>query len=330
MSGRTLPSTGVETVENELLAQLGLPPSASPEDVDELHLAVSEYLAAAPAGIRGWAHAQAASLDRTYLTLTDPVGLQGSALRSPAEPPAVVPGGPATPPARRESPVAVTPAPDPDEAARGGRRGARSRRLRCALRLGHPERARGHAPGREARGTGRDGRHGAEGREGAGRRGLRARGLEPLEARRDRDDRPRGGPRRSRSAATPSVAAATTRPRRRHPRTAAQATTGAPAVDEAKVADLMAKVQADPQGRRDAAWRSPTSSTRASQYETAGDLAGQGPRASSPRTSRRCSPRVPSPSTPATCRAAETTWKQVVDDRPGRTSRPTTTSASST
>jgi tetratricopeptide (TPR) repeat protein len=108
MSGRTLPSTGRETVENELLAQLGLPPSATPEDVDDLHLAVSEYLAAAPAGIRGWAHAQAAALDRTYLTLTDPVGLQGSALRSPDAPSAVAPGGPVTPPARRDSaPAAV-------------------------------------------------------------------------------------------------------------------------------------------------------------------------------------------------------------------------------
>ncbi len=114
MSGRPLPSAGVETIENELLAQLGLPPSASPEAVDELHLAVSEYLAAAPAEIRGWAHAQAAALDRTYLTLTDPVGLQGSALRSPAGPPAVVPGGPATPPARRESPVEAVPEPAPE------------------------------------------------------------------------------------------------------------------------------------------------------------------------------------------------------------------------
>ena len=98
---RGLPATGQAAVENELLAQLGLPPSASPEDVDNLHQAVSEYLASAPPSIRGWAHAQAAALDEAYLLLTDPVGLEGSALRSPARPPAVVPGGPATPPARR-------------------------------------------------------------------------------------------------------------------------------------------------------------------------------------------------------------------------------------
>ncbi len=108
MSAST-PSGGREATENELLAQLGLPPSASPEDVDHLHLAVSQYLAAAPSSIRGWAHAQAAQLDEAYLSLTDPVGLEGSALRSPTRPPTVVPGGPATPPARRDPiPAAAT------------------------------------------------------------------------------------------------------------------------------------------------------------------------------------------------------------------------------
>ena len=103
------PSGGRIAAENELLAQLGLPPSATPEDVDQLHLAVSQFLAAAPTGIKGWAHAQAAVLDEAYLKLTDPVGLEGSALRSPTRPPTVVPGGPATPPARR-GPVLAAPA----------------------------------------------------------------------------------------------------------------------------------------------------------------------------------------------------------------------------
>ena len=94
-------SGGRIAAENELLAQLGLPPSASPEDVDQLHLAVSQFLSAAPTSVKGWARAQAAALDEAYLQLTDPVGLEGSALRSPARPPTVVPGGPATPPARR-------------------------------------------------------------------------------------------------------------------------------------------------------------------------------------------------------------------------------------
>ncbi|HEY4753813.1 MAG TPA: hypothetical protein VIH37_11035, partial [Candidatus Limnocylindrales bacterium] len=66
-----------------------------------------QYLAAAPSSIKGWARAQAASLDEAYLQLTDPVGLEGSALSSPTRPPTVVPGGPATPPARREPVPAV-------------------------------------------------------------------------------------------------------------------------------------------------------------------------------------------------------------------------------
>jgi cytochrome c-type biogenesis protein CcmH/NrfG/plastocyanin len=109
MSSRSLPATGAAAAEDELLAQLGLPASASPEDVDNLHDAVSAYLAAAPSGIRGWAHAQAAALDAAYLHLTDPVGLEGSALKSPTRPPAVVPGGPATPPVRRDSVPAAVP-----------------------------------------------------------------------------------------------------------------------------------------------------------------------------------------------------------------------------
>ncbi|MEI7744674.1 MAG: tetratricopeptide repeat protein [Chloroflexota bacterium] len=102
MSAPSIRPTGAAAVQNELLAQLGLPASASPEDLDSLHMAVSDYLATAPASIRGWAHAQTASLDAAYVQLTDPVGLEGSALRSPASPTAVVPGGPATPPARRD------------------------------------------------------------------------------------------------------------------------------------------------------------------------------------------------------------------------------------
>jgi Flp pilus assembly protein TadD len=101
MATPALKPTGQAAADLQLLAQLGLPASASPEDVDQLHQAVSEFLAAAPAEIRGWARAQVAALDSAYIHLTDPVGLEGSALRSPASPPTVVPGGPATPPARR-------------------------------------------------------------------------------------------------------------------------------------------------------------------------------------------------------------------------------------
>jgi len=109
-----LRASGKAGEDSELLAQLGLPTSASPEDVDELHQAVSQYLTTAPSEIRGWARAQVAALDEAYLHLTDPVGFGGSALRSPARPPAVVLGGPATPPARRGSVPAVDMSPEPE------------------------------------------------------------------------------------------------------------------------------------------------------------------------------------------------------------------------
>jgi tetratricopeptide (TPR) repeat protein len=89
---------------DDLLARLGLPPSASPEDVEAAHRAVVEYLASAPSAIRGWAHGQAAAADEALLLLTDPGSATGPALRDASRRPAVSPGGPATPPARRAAP----------------------------------------------------------------------------------------------------------------------------------------------------------------------------------------------------------------------------------
>ena len=79
--------TGQAAAQTQLLSQLGLPASASPEDVDQLHQSVSDYLSSAPPEIRGWARAQVAALDAAYISLTDPAGLEGSALMSPASPP---------------------------------------------------------------------------------------------------------------------------------------------------------------------------------------------------------------------------------------------------
>ena len=99
-------ATTPEKMERTLLARLGLQPSATPEDVSAAHEAVSAYLAAAPRGLRSWARAQAAGADEAYALLTDPaalaraVALVGAGARS-----AVLPGGPATPPVHRDSPV---------------------------------------------------------------------------------------------------------------------------------------------------------------------------------------------------------------------------------
>ena len=119
------PATGQAAVEMELLAQLGLPASASPEDVDSLHQAVSEFLSAAPPEIRGWARAQVASLDSAYIQLTDPVGLGGSALSEPGES--------ADGRTRRAGDTSGPPGPHPG---------------------GDPARARGHLGGRRRRGRG--------------------------------------------------------------------------------------------------------------------------------------------------------------------------------
>jgi len=106
----TSKATTPEKLERELLARLGLDSSATPEDVSSAHEAVSGYLAAAPRGLRSWARTQAAGADEAYALLTDPAALaRAVALVGAGARPAVLPGGPATPPAHRDSlaPAAV-------------------------------------------------------------------------------------------------------------------------------------------------------------------------------------------------------------------------------
>jgi len=104
-----------EKMERELLARLGLDTSATPEDVSTAHQAVSAYLLAAPRSLRTWARVQASGADEAYALLTDPAALaRAVALVGAGARPAVLPGEPATPPARRDTPapapVAVPPA----------------------------------------------------------------------------------------------------------------------------------------------------------------------------------------------------------------------------
>jgi cytochrome c-type biogenesis protein CcmH/NrfG len=108
-------ATNPEKLERELLARLGLDTSATPEDVSTAHQAVSAYLLAAPRSLRTWARAQAAGADEAYALLTDPAALaRAVALVGAGARPAVRPGELATPPARRDipapAPVAVPPA----------------------------------------------------------------------------------------------------------------------------------------------------------------------------------------------------------------------------
>jgi cytochrome c-type biogenesis protein CcmH/NrfG len=100
-------STSPEKLERELLARLGLDSSATPEDLGNAHRAVSAYLAAAPKGLRAWARTQAAGTDEAYALLTDPAALaRAVALVGAGERPAVPPPAPVA-----ASPVAMaTPA----------------------------------------------------------------------------------------------------------------------------------------------------------------------------------------------------------------------------
>jgi hypothetical protein len=100
--------TPVERLEQDLLARLGLPPGASSEDVDAAHGALTAYLAHAPRDLKDWARLQAGAADEAYSLLIDPAALADSvALVGPAARPAAMPGGPATPPARRDLPAAT-------------------------------------------------------------------------------------------------------------------------------------------------------------------------------------------------------------------------------
>ncbi len=107
-----------EKLERELLARLGLDASAGREDVAAAHEAVTAYLAAAPKGLRGWARTQAAGADEAYALLTDPAALaRAVALVGAGARPAVRPGGPATPPVHRDTPAPAAAAVVPTAAA---------------------------------------------------------------------------------------------------------------------------------------------------------------------------------------------------------------------
>ncbi len=125
----TLRPASLEHLERELLRRLGLDASATPEDLEAAHETVIEFLGQAPRELRAWARAQAAGADEAYALLTDPTALaRSAALVGAAGRSAPLPGGPATPPVRREhsrpgtaaaAPVAVPAADRHDDA--GGR-----------------------------------------------------------------------------------------------------------------------------------------------------------------------------------------------------------------
>ncbi len=126
MSAPMLRPTGQAAAETELLAQLGLPASASPEDVDQLHQAVSDYLSSCAPG-DPWLGSCPGRGARCGVHHPDRPGwTRGLGPQEPGESAAVVPGEPATPPARS--------GPRPGGHLGGLRGGGPGGRRRCAPR----------------------------------------------------------------------------------------------------------------------------------------------------------------------------------------------------
>ena len=109
----TAPVGGPATLEGvraDLLSRLGLDDRATADDLAEAHETVELFLASAPRHLAAWARRQASAADEAYALLTDPAALARTvALGVRANRPDPAPGGPATPPVRREPSPASTP-----------------------------------------------------------------------------------------------------------------------------------------------------------------------------------------------------------------------------
>ncbi len=108
MSGPAVipPDPTPESHERALYARLGLSPDATREEVVAAYDAVADYLDHAPRELRDWANARAEEADEAFAILSDPAALAGAvALVGTAARPAHAPGGSATPPTRRAAPV---------------------------------------------------------------------------------------------------------------------------------------------------------------------------------------------------------------------------------
>jgi len=65
-------SADAASVERELLARLGLKPTASDDDVEIAHTDLAKFLETAPAGLEQWARREIAAADEAYALLSDP------------------------------------------------------------------------------------------------------------------------------------------------------------------------------------------------------------------------------------------------------------------
>lgn len=85
MTVRTKPAAHARAavVERELLARLGLPTDASSQEIEAAHDELVEYLEHAPHDLHGWARREIAAADEAYALLSDPT-IDRSALAGPA------------------------------------------------------------------------------------------------------------------------------------------------------------------------------------------------------------------------------------------------------
>ncbi|MEW5990439.1 MAG: tetratricopeptide repeat protein [Chloroflexota bacterium] len=106
MSAGGLLSGAIDPRERDLLERLGLDERATLEDVARTRDELQAFLASAPKSIRGWARRQASAADEAFVLLSDPTASPDpGALPASSGRSAFPPGGPATPPVRRATPA---------------------------------------------------------------------------------------------------------------------------------------------------------------------------------------------------------------------------------
>jgi cytochrome c-type biogenesis protein CcmH/NrfG len=115
MTGSTSDTRNRKAAERELLARLGLTEDANTQMIEAAHDELVEYLEKAPGDLRSWARREIAAADEAYALLLDPTEGLTDAVAASIAPAAAVAAAPATKPAARPAaPVAAAVVVDED------------------------------------------------------------------------------------------------------------------------------------------------------------------------------------------------------------------------
>lgn len=107
MGARAVHPGPADTRYQEVLGRLGLDERATAEDIARARNQLQAFLATAPRTLRGWARSQATAADEAYSLLSDPIAWRSDgALLDLHARSAAQPDGSATPPVRRAIPAA--------------------------------------------------------------------------------------------------------------------------------------------------------------------------------------------------------------------------------